>query len=187
MKPYTVTAGHGGSDPGAVNTAAGVTERDLMTNLRDVVAHKMRARGLAVRTDGAKGVNDPLASAMHLIAGSQVAIELHTNSVESPLARGVEVVAPVRHKARAQAIAQAIARTLGTTTRQDGGWYEPEKHRRDRGWKNSAAFVRQGGLIVEVFFISNPVELAAYQNKFWLVAQAIADAVSSPQPHHASA
>lgn len=171
MKPYTVTAGHGGSDPGAV--ANGVTERDLMTHLRDVVAHKLRSRGLSVRTDGEKGVNDPLASAIHLIAGSQVAIELHTNASTNPTARGVEVISLPSQKAAAQRIAAGIARVLNTRLRGDAGWIDQSQSARGR-----LGFVARGGMVVEVFFISNPMELVAYQALVWNVASAIVDAVA---------
>lgn len=171
MKPYTITAGHGGGDPGAV--ANGVTERDLMTHLRDVVAHKLRTRGLSVRTDGAAGVNDPLASAIHLIAGSQVAIELHTNASTNPAARGVEVISLPGQKAAAQRIAAGIARVLNTSVRGDAGWIDQSQSARGR-----LGFVARGGMVVEVFFISNPTELAAYQALSWNVASAIVDAVA---------
>lgn len=171
MKPYTVTAGHGGSDPGAV--ANGFAERDLMTHLRDVVAHKLRARGLSVRTDGEKGINDPLASAIHLIAGSQVAIELHTNASTNRSARGVEVISLPSQKAAAQRIAAGIARVLNTPVRGDAGWIDQSQSARGR-----LGFVARGGMVVEVFFISNPMELAAYQALSWNVASAIVDAVA---------
>lgn len=176
MKIYTITAGHGGSDPGA--TAHGLTERDLMVELRDIVASKMLNLGVTVRTDGAWRENLPLRDAMALVPGSDVAIELHTNSVESPLARGVEVVARPEHKALAQRIASGIGQVLETSVRKAGGYYDAEKHRKDRGWSNQAGFVRRGGLIVEVFFLSNPAELAKYQAKKWLVAQAIVEAIT---------
>lgn len=171
MKPYTVTAGHGGADPGAV--AHGVTERDLMTRLRDIVADKMRARGLTVRTDGARGINDTLATAIHLIAGSNVALELHCNASTNPQAGGVEVISLPAQKAEAQRIAQGIAKVLRTRTRGDAGWIDQSKSARGR-----LGFVQRGGLIVEVFFISNPAELAAYQALHWNVATAIVDAVA---------
>jgi N-acetylmuramoyl-L-alanine amidase len=69
---YTVTAGHGGSDPGAV--ANGVTEAELMVELRDIVASKLRANGHTVRTDGGWRKNLPLPYALTLVPGSKVAI-----------------------------------------------------------------------------------------------------------------
>ena len=54
--------------------------------------------------------------------------------------------------------------------------------RGDRGWidqsqsaRGKLGYVSAGGLILEVFFISNPAEMAVYQARKWLVAQAIAD------------
>jgi len=175
VKTITVAAGHGANDPGAVNKSRGVNERDLMTVLRDIVAMKLKAAGHNVRTDGGKLQNWPLAQALGLVPGSSLAMELHTNASDSPLAKGVEIVAPVQLREKSQRMALAIAQVLGTTVRADRGWYDPEKHRRDRGWKSQAAFVRQGGMIVEVFFISNATELQAFQDKTWPLAQVIAD------------
>ena len=171
MKPITITAGHGGSDPGAV--AGRITERDLMTALRDIVADKLRAKGLTVRTDGARGINDPLASAIHLIAGSAVALELHTNASTNPAARGVEVISLPAQKLQAQRVARAIAKVLNTQVRGDGGWIDQSQSARGR-----LGFVQRGGMVVEVFFLSNPAELATYQALSWHVASAIVDAVA---------
>ena len=171
MKPITITAGHGGRDPGAV--ANGVTERDLMTALRDIVAAKLQAKGLSVRTDGARGINDPLASAIHLIAGSAVALELHTNASINPAARGVEVISLPAQKLLAQRVARGIAKVINTAVRGDGGWIDQSQSARGR-----LGFVQRGGLVVEVCFISNPAELAAYRALSWQVASAIAEAVA---------
>ena len=68
MRTVAVTAGHGGSDPGAI--ANGAIERDLMTELRDLVAIKLRATDMSVRTDGARWQNLPLVHALTLVPGS---------------------------------------------------------------------------------------------------------------------
>ena len=164
----TVAAGHGAGDPGAVRN--GIAERDLMTELRDIVALKVRDAGAFVATDGERGSNLPLSFAISLVKGSDLAVELHTNAFENPAARGVEVVAPARKKALAQALARAVASVLGSPVRGDGGWIDESRTARGR-----AGFVRAGGLILETFFLSNAQELATYQAKKWLVAQAIAD------------
>jgi N-acetylmuramoyl-L-alanine amidase len=173
---FTVTAGHGAGDPGAVR--GDVNERDLMTALRDIVAMKLRAAGHTVRTDGGRFVNWPLADALGLIPGADLAIELHTNATESQLASGVEVVADRGRRLEAQRLARAISGVMSIPVRKDGGFYDAEQHRKDRGWNNPAAFVRRGGLIVETFFLSNPEELAKYQGRFWVVASAIAGAMA---------
>lgn len=172
MKPVTITAGHGGSDPGAVY--GGLTERELMTDLRDRVRfHLVNYHDLTVRADGAWGVNDPLASALHLIAGSSVAIELHCNAAASPQANGVEVVAGEANAPLARKLAKAIAGAMGSRVRGDGGWIDQAQTARGR-----IGFVARGGLVVEVFFLSNPDELKRYQSKKAEVAYVIARTIA---------
>lgn len=167
MRTVAVTAGHGGSDPGAI--ANGAIERDLMTELRDLVALKLREVGVHVRTDGARWQNLPLVHALTLVPGTAWAVELHTNAATNPLATGVEVVAMPADKLRAQRLAAAIAEPLGLRLRGDGGWIDQTQTARGR-----LGFVRAGGMVVECFFISNRADLAVYQARKWLVASAIA-------------
>jgi N-acetylmuramoyl-L-alanine amidase len=169
---YTVTAGHGGKDPGAV-ASDGTTEAALMTELRDVVAHKLRKLGHTVRTDGGWRANLPLPYALTLVPGSEVAIELHTNAAQHPGANGVEVVALPKQAPMARRIARRIAHALGMRVRGDGGWIDQSKTARGR-----LGFVRAGGLVVEVFFLSNPKDLETYRARVWLVAEAIAIALT---------
>lgn len=168
----TVTAGHGANDPGAV-ARTGETESALMTELRDIVALKLREAGHQVKTDGAPGENQPLVQALKLIPGSDVAIELHTNAAENPAARGVEVIAPPDRKELARTIARRIGHVLEIPVRGAGGWIDQSQSARGR-----LGYVRARGLVVEVFFLSNPEELAKYQAKKWLVASAIVEALT---------
>lgn len=168
----TVTAGHGAGDPGAV--AHGFNEGDLMTELRDIVAMKLRAAGHQVVTDGGAGVNLPLADAIKRIAASNVAIELHTNAAANPSARGVEVISLPAQAPLARRVAAAIAGVLETPLRGDHGWIDQARSARGR-----LGFVGAGGMVVEVFFLSNVEELAKYRDRYWNVASAIAKAVTS--------
>lgn len=172
MKPITVTAGHGATDPGAVYF--GYTERELMTELRDLVARKLREKGHTVRTDGERGMNLALTQALHLIAGSAAAIELHTNAAASASATGVEVVALPAQRELAQRLARALADVLRLPLRGQLGWIDQSASARGR-----LGFVSRGGMVVEVFFLSNIKDLAAYQDKKWLVASAIADTLAA--------
>lgn len=167
-KVFTVTAGHSDADPGAER--GGITEAALMTELRDIVTHKLRALGHTVRNDGDRRRNLRLVEALKLIKGSDVAIELHTNAVASTAARGVEVFSLPSRKALAQRLAGAIAGVLGTSVRGQAGWKDQSESQH-----GTLGFVGRGGLLIEVFFLSNPRELEAYQARKWLVAQAIVD------------
>lgn len=168
MKPIVLTAGHSNTDPGA--PGQGVTEAALMRELRNIVALKLRAAGHAVLTDGEGAANQPLADAMRLIGRGRVAVELHCNASSNPAAGGTETISLPRHRNIARRLSHAIAGVLGTRLRGADGWIDQSQSARGR-----LGFVNAGGLIVEVFFISNPRELADYQAKKWLVASAIAD------------
>lgn len=171
---FTITAGHGAGDPGAV-AKSGETEAALMTELRDIVAVKLRLMGHQVKTDGARWQNLPLVHALTLVPGSDVAIELHTNAFTTPSAGGVEVISLPAKVDLARTLARRIAHTLEIPVRGAGGWIDQSQSARGR-----LGFVRAGGLVVETFFISNPEELARYQDRKWLVASAIAETLSPP-------
>lgn len=169
---FTVTAGHGGSDPGAV-AADGTTEAAIVTELRDIVASKLRAAGHQVKTDGARWQNLPLVHALTLVPGAKAAIELHMNAATNSTAHGVEVVSLPAQREMARTIARRIAHTLETPVRGAGGWIDQSQSARGR-----LGFVRAGGMVVEVGFISSADELHKVRTRLWLVASAIVAALT---------
>ena len=162
-----VTAGHSRSDPGAVNGK--IKESELVTNFRNAVAFYLREAGLATKTDGTNSRNDPLSSALKLIKGSSIAVEFHMNAAASKQANGIETIALPRDKKLAQDLSAAVATALGSRLRGDNGWIDQSKSAR-----GSLAYINAGGLIVELGFISNEAELAAFQARYWIAAKAVA-------------
>lgn len=162
-----VTAGHSNTDPGAVNGK--IKESELVTNFRNAVVYYLREAGITTRTDGTGSKNDPLSSALTLIKGSSVAVEFHMNAAASKQANGVETIALPKDKALAQKLSKAVADVLGSRLRGQSGWIDQSQSARGK-----LAFVSNGGLIVELGFISNDAELAAYNARYWLAAQAVA-------------
>lgn len=169
-KIVTVTAGHSNTDAGAVNNK--VHEQVVATDARNIVAWYLQNAGITVRMDGFGNDNKPLHEAVKLVKGSDIAIELHCNASVNPSANGVEVLANLWHKSLAQRIAQSISNVIGTPVRGDKG-YKPE----NAGQHSRLAYVQAGGLVVELFFISNQDELDAWNNKKWLVCKAIANVI----------
>lgn len=169
-----LSAGHGNADPGAV--ANGVKEADIAVEARNIVRHKLEAAGFPAVTDGTGLDNQPLAQAVKLISGKTLAVEFHCNAAVNPQAGGVECISLPNLKAESQAIALAISRAMGIKMRGDAGWIDQTKSARGR-----LAFVAAGGIIVELFFLSNPAELKTWQEKKWLVCQAIADTIAKLQ------
>lgn len=169
MRNIVITAGHSNTDPGAVNGV--VTEAHIVTDFRNMVAHYLKEAGRNFVTDGAGNDNQPLAKAIALIKPGDLAVEFHCNSFSNPNATGVETLSSGMHKAIGAAICNAVASTLNIANRgaKDEG----------SGQHSRLGFVRAGGIIVELFFISNQEDLKRYLDKKWLVAKAVANVLIS--------
>ena len=166
-KLVLVSAGHGGRDPGAVNGK--LTEAELATELRNMIAFYLGRDGVPFITDGQGRENKPLSEAIRLAESADIAIELHFNAAGNKKAHGIEVLAAPKDRKLAQALAQAIHSITKSPLRGDKG-YQPE----GAGQHSRLGFVRAGGLIIEVEFISNDDFINNYLSVKWLVAKSIA-------------
>lgn len=168
MKTITITAGHNSiSDPGAVN--GNVKEAEIATDMRNMVAHYLQLAGVPIRTDGKGSENQALSQACKLIAGSKVAVEFHCNAGQKT-AKGVEALSQSKDKAISQKLCKAVSLVMGNPLRGEDGW-KPE----NSGQHSRLAYVSNGGIILELFFISNDNELSTWQQKKWLVAREVAN------------
>ncbi len=164
----TVTAGHSNVDPGAVSGK--FKEAELVTNFRNAVAYYLKSSGISIKTDGVGTTNNPLASAIKLIKGSSVAVEFHLNAAGSGQANGVETIALPEDKKLAQDLSKAVAAALGSRLRGNEGWIDQSQSARGK-----LGFISNGGLIVELGFISNEDEISRFNARYWLAAKAVAD------------
>lgn len=167
MRTITITAGHSNTDPGAVNGI--FKEADIAQDMRNMVAHYLRSEGVPVRTDGEGKGNAPLAKAIELIKGSALAVEFHCNAAASKAAKGVEALAADKHRLISQKLCKAVSGVMGNPLRGAQGWKSENS-----GQHSRLGYVRGGGIILELFFISNDDELKIWQDKKWLVAKAVA-------------
>lgn len=171
MKIVTVTAGHSEKDPGAVNGKR--TEAEIVQEMRNMVVSYLKTFGVVTRSDGTGTANLPLSVAIQLAKGADLAVEFHCNASENRSARGVEVLSADKHKPIAQKIAGAINKVLGIPLRGEKGWKSEGS-----GQHSRLGFISKGGgLIVELFFISNNAELALWDARKWLVAKAVAEEI----------
>lgn len=172
MSVITVTAGHSNKDPGAVNGL--FREADIAQEMRNMVAFYLRQKDIAVKTDGEGKGNLPLPAAIKLISGSKAAVEFHCNAFSKPSAGGCEALSQPKDRALSQRLCKAVSDVMGIPTRgTDGGWKNEGS-----GQHSRLGYVRNGGIILELFFISNPAELAVWQDKKWLVAKAVAEVLA---------
>lgn len=173
MKTIVLTAGHNNKDSGAVSKDQKWTEAKIVTDLRNRVKTILEADGYTVITDGKGEENLTLSKAVALIPMGEVAIELHLNAAVSEQANGIEALAKSNLKSKCRTLCKSISDDMKYKIRgADGGWKST-----DSGQHSRLAFCEAGGIILEVFFISNKAELDSYINNPDRVAKAIADAI----------
>ena len=172
MHIFVVTAGHSDTDPGAV--ANGVKESEIAEDLRNIIVNKLRAIGCTVLTDGEGDVNKPLNDAIKLVKKGNIAIEIHCNAATSPSATGVESISLPYHKELSQRISKAIAEVTKDRLRGDEGWIDQSKSARGK-----LGYVNAGGIIIELFFLTNQKALDNYKSVKWMVASAIVNEMTS--------
>ena len=166
-----IFAGHSDQDPGAV--ANGATEAAYAVVLRDLISERLTAMGVAHCTDGAAGKNMPLTEAVRLAKLCDIAVEIHCNAAASSSATGVECISHPNKKPLSQRLSACVASTLRLKLRGEGGWIDQSKSQHSR-----LAMVVAGGLILEVGFLTNPLDLAAMQTYKNLLARNIAEVLA---------
>lgn len=164
-----ISAGHSNTDPGAVNGTQ--TEANVVRDMRNMVAHYLREAKVNFKTDGTGLTNLPLKEAGRLAATADIAVEFHCNSFKDASAQGVEALAGVKDKELSRELCSAVSKHMNNTIRGgDGGWKD-----QGSGQHSRLFFVQKGGIILELFFLSNPKELARWEEVKWLVAREVAE------------
>lgn len=167
MKPIVITAGHSNSDPGATNGV--ITEAHIVTDFRNLVAFYLRQANVNFATDGTGHDNWPLNDAIKLAKFSSVAVEFHCNAFSNPTATGVETLSGDKDYGACRKLTAVVADTLGIVNR--GVKAE------NSGQHSRLGFVQAGGIILELFFISNPEDLRRYLDRKWVLAKAVSQAL----------
>jgi N-acetylmuramoyl-L-alanine amidase len=174
-KKILISAGHTnikGLDRGAAGL--GYVEGVEAVLIRDAVAAKLRELGHTVVEDGFDGDNQPLTKALALVAGTDVAVEIHFNAFSKPAANGCEVLAKPAQAPIARRIAGAINASTGISLRGGDGGYKPS----NSGQHHRLAFCERGGLIVEIGFITSVGDMTSYKNNFDAMCTALAAAIA---------
>lgn len=177
-KTLWITAGHGGSDPGAV--AHGLREADLTIDLRDRIISELSKE--------VKYWKDPdhwsfLETYRHVLNHAQshdIVFDIHFNSASSEV-RGVEAFVPIdptnSELGLAVDLVQAVCRVTGSPAR---GHVFNDK----LGWKSEAESARKRlgmmrpagtNVLLEVEFITNKQAMKIYQANVQRIAEEISD------------
>lgn len=159
-----LSAGHSNEDPGAI--AFGRKEADIAAEFRNLVSFYLMQWGVPHIVDGKGTDNVPLSKTVQQIGKHRPALEFHCNAAGTPNASGVETLSASKDVPLCELICNALASVFNIPNRGA----KPE----NSGQHHRLAFVQAGGVIVELFFITSPKDLAAYDAKKWLAAKAIA-------------
>lgn len=158
-----ISAGHSNTDPGAV--AFGRREADIVVEFRNIVSFYLQRDKVRHELDGHGTDNMPLREVVKQSRKHRVSVEFHCNAA-GPTATGVEVLCAPKDQEVAAQICDAISSQLGIRNRG----VKPE----NAGQHHRLAFVQAGGMIVELFFLTNKKDLAAYDARKWLAAREVA-------------
>ena len=177
MKSVFLSAGHSTTDPGAVGKmkdAAGkvveLKEADVAAEIRNIVSYYLTQMFITHEVDGKGTANIPLREAIVKARKHPIGVEFHLNAAASAQANGVETLSAPKDMKLGADLCVAIQKVMGTKNRGA----KPE----NAGQHHRLAFVQAGGLILELFFVSNPGEVATYQAKKWLLGKAIAEVLA---------
>ena len=177
MTKIAVFAGHGGSDFGAVSN--GLYEKDFTLEVLTYLTAELRRRGYEVINNRTTDVNRSLNSDIRLANSENVdaVIELHVNSNEGIPGSGTETFYSVTGKG--MELAEAINDNLVALGYRDRGiktW--PNFFGND--YLGIVRYTNAPAVLVELFFINNPKDVAMYNPE--KIANAIADAVQKLYP-----
>lgn len=177
-----ISAGHNpkgpNPDPGAIGVN-GVREADLTVELRNLISAELDAKGIRHVTDRD---NERLADYLKRIepGTGSVVCEIHFNASVSPAATGVETIVPARADANELALATKLSGIINKHTGllrrgKNGVISEADSHR------GSLALMREQGInvLLEVCYITNRNDLAAYRRGITDIARDVAAALIS--------
>ncbi len=165
-----ISAGHDHRDPGVV--ANGYSEADICLALRDDLSARLCDLGVRHVRDGDPGENLPLRDAIRIAARCDLAVEFHCNGAADPRATGVETLSHSRDFPFGGRLCSVKSDTLGLRNRGA----KPE----NSGPHSRLAFVSDGGgVISELFFLTNPNDLAAFLARREALLDGLAEALAA--------
>lgn len=167
-KSCFISAGHSMTDPGAVSD--GFTEADIALEIRDRLYRNLLCSGALVSRDGKGGQNLPLSKAITMAKAADLALEFHCNAARNPRATGVETLQAPRHRAFGAKICDALSEAMQISNRGPKG--------EASGQHSRLGFISKGGgIIVELFFLSNPEDREAYFSNKEKVIEALTSCI----------
>lgn len=159
MRKIIISAGHGGTDPGA--SGNGFIERDLAIELRNLIIAELKALGISALSDDDKNaLKQTLLWLRGKFTTGDILLDIHWNAAGNPEANGSEVIIPQIASTFEKDLAAAILKCFTSFGYRDRGVKpETETARKSLGWMRPNA----ENILIEVCFISNVTDMKLYQ------------------------
>lgn len=159
MRKIIISAGHGGTDPGA--SGNGFIERDLAIELRNLIISELKALGISAMSDDDKNaLKQTLLWLRGKFTTGDILLDIHWNAASNPEANGSEVIIPQIASTFEKDLAAAILKCFTSFGYRDRGVKpETETARKSLGWMRPNA----ENILIEVCFISNVTDMKLYQ------------------------
>ena len=170
MRKVILSAGHGGTDPGA--SGNGFIERDLAIELRDLIAAELRMLNISpLMDDNRNALKDTLAWLRGKFGSKDLLIDIHWNAAANPEAKGTEVIVPNLPTYFETSFAKAMLKVFTDLGFRERG-VKPESltARKSLAWMRPTA----ENILIEVCFISNPTDMKLYQANKNTIAKRLA-------------
>ena len=161
-----ISAGHGGSDSGAV--ANGYTERDLAIEFRELLVKELLLLGVKPLIDDNKNaLKETLAWLTGKYSSKDILLDIHWNAASSK-ARGTEVIVPDNASMFENNIGKNILNVFVSNGFVNRG-VKPESQtaRKRLGWMRPPA----ENILIEMGFITNLLDINLYQNLKYKLAK----------------
>lgn len=174
MRKIILSAGHGGTDPGA--SANGWIERDLAIELRTLIQNELVKLGITPLVDPAQNkLADTLAWLRGKFSGRDILFDIHWNAGGGT---GIECIVPDQASQFERNLSQALVDRIAALTtwkkRAGGVKKESETPRKKLGWMRPNA----ENILIEVCFIDNKLDMAVYQANKQSIAKIIAQVLA---------
>lgn len=165
-----VSAGHGGSDPGAVGN--GYKEADLTIEFRDILVAELRVFGIEAITDPDDNfTRKTLAWLRGKFGSKDILFDIHWNA-GVPSAHGSEVIVPnVASKFEKDLAAELCAALTTFGFRNRGVKPESETFRKSLAWMKPNA----ENVLIEICFLTNDSDMKLYEANKRGIARKIAN------------
>jgi N-acetylmuramoyl-L-alanine amidase len=179
MAKIYISAGHSPKQPGA--SGNGYKEELLTIELRDLIVAELKLLGVNPIIDSNENaLTHSIAFFKNLVGSESIVLDIHFNASAIPTAKGTETLIPKDYNLfeyeLATDLSHVMSYVLGTPKRGTNGVKtELESHHGSLGWMR----LKGNNVLLEVCFISNPIEMNEYEAKKEVLAKGLASVLFS--------